>query len=230
MKIEIWSDIQCPFCYIGKRRFEQALTEFEHRDEVDIQWKSFQLNPDLVTNTNININEYLAEAKGWTIDYAAQLNQQVTEMAAEVGLEYHMDDAVVANTFTAHQFAHAADENGKGNEAQELLFKAYFHEGKNIADTNVLIDIGEQLNLNTDTLRKDLAENIYADAVRRDMYEAQVLNIRGVPFFVLNDKYAVSGAQPSAVFLQALEKAYAEGLPALQADQEGNACATDGEC
>jgi predicted DsbA family dithiol-disulfide isomerase len=230
MKVEIWSDIQCPFCYIGKRRFEEALAEFEKRSEVHIQWKSFQLNPDLVTNPEISINEYLVETKGWTLNHATQLNQQVTEMAAQAGLEYQMDNAVVANTFAAHQLAHAAAAINKGNEAEELLFKAYFTEGKNIADPEVLAGLGAQLGLDAEKFKQDLSDHTYADAVRRDMYEAQVLNIRGVPFFVLNDKYAISGAQPAAVFIQALEKAYAESTVPSPSDNTDQSCAVDGEC
>ena len=230
MTVEIWSDVQCPFCYIGKRRFEQALAEFPDHEGIEIQWKSFQLNPDLKTDPATSVSQYLADHKGWTLEYAKQMNAGVTDMAAQVGLEYHMENAVLANTFDAHQFAHIADAAGKGNEAEELLFKAYFTEGKNIADHEVLAGLGSQLGLNEAETKQHLAQNTYADAVLRDMYEAQVLNIRGVPFFVLNGKYALSGAQPSEVFLQALEKAHAEANnPTIQATNEGS-CEINSDC
>jgi predicted DsbA family dithiol-disulfide isomerase len=114
MKVEIWSDVMCPFCYIGKRRFEDALQQFEHKDAIEIEWKSFQLNPDLETDPTININQYLADKKGWTIDHAQQMNDHVTKMAAEAGLTYNLDKAVVANSFKAHRFSHLAKSHGLG--------------------------------------------------------------------------------------------------------------------
>lgn len=234
MKVEIWSDIQCPFCYIGKRRFEQALAEFEHKEDIQVEWKSFQLNPDLKTDPGTSVVQYLADHKGWTLDYARQMNEGVTQMAAEVGLTYNMDNAVLANTFSAHQLAHIAAAEGKGNEAEELLFSAYFIEGKNIADQEVLAGLGTQLGLDAGQVKEQLANHTYADAVLKDMYEAQVLNIRGVPFFVLNDKYAISGAQPEPVFLQVLEKAYHEQqnqqLTSSANNQSGDSCSIDGDC
>ncbi len=210
MKVEIWSDIVCPFCYIGKRRFEEALAGFEFRDDVQIQWKSFQLNPDLKTDTAISHIQYLAEAKGWTPDYARQTNRQLTEMAAQVGLNCNMENVVIANSFDAHQFAHAAADAGKGDAAEELLFEACFTLGRNIADHEVLAGLGGEIGLDAAELRQQLAANEYAGEIQRDIYEAQVLNIRSVPFFVIDDKYAIQGAQPAALFLETLQKAYTE--------------------
>lgn len=207
MKVEIWSDVMCPFCYIGKRRFEEALAKFDNAGEVKITWKSFQLNPDMVTDPNISIHQYLADAKGWQLDYARQLNDQVTEMAAAVGLQYNMDNAVVANSFDAHRLSHLATEKGLGEAAEEALFKAYFTESKNIADHDTLANLGTSIGLDATEIKEVLNTNAYADAVAQDIDEARQLGIRGVPFFVFNNKYAVSGAQPAEVFLQTLEKA-----------------------
>ncbi|WP_454801525.1 DsbA family oxidoreductase [Mucilaginibacter phyllosphaerae] len=234
MKIEIWSDVMCPFCYIGKRRFEDALQQFVHKNEVEIEWKSFQLNPNMVTNPAININQYLADAKGWTLDYAQQMNNHVTQMAAEVGLTYHMDNAVVANSFKAHRFTHLAKKHQLGDAAEEALFKAYFTEGKNVDDTDTLIELGISIGLEAETTRQVLTTDAYADDVRHDIAEAQYLGISGVPFFVMNNKYGVSGAQAVPVFAQTLEKAYEEwsseqGKPKLDII-EGQACGPDGDC
>ena len=206
MKVEIWSDVICPFCYIGKRKFEKALAQFDHQNEVEIVWKSFQLNPDMKTEAGKNINQYLAEAKGWTLDHAKSMNEHVSNMAKEVGLTYHFDKAIVANSFDAQRFSYLAKKHGLQNEAEEKLFAAYFTEGKNTADHNTLIQLGADIGLNPDEVKKMLDSNEFADEVRQDIYEAQQVGVRGVPFFVFDEKYAISGAQDSAVFLQALNK------------------------
>lgn len=198
----------CPFCYIGKRRFEQALAQFAHAAAIEVTWKSFQLNPGLVTDPSISIHQYLADAKGWQLDYAQQLNQQVTDMAQAVGLQYNLDKAVVANSFNAHRLSHLATANGLGDAAEEALFNAYFTQGKNIDDTATLVQLGVSVGLDAEDVKQVLSTNAYADEVHRDIDEARQLGISGVPFFVLNDKYAVSGAQAVEVFAGALEKAW----------------------
>jgi predicted DsbA family dithiol-disulfide isomerase len=232
MKVEIWSDVMCPFCYIGKRRFEDALQQFAHKNEVEIEWKSFQLNPDMKTDPSVNISQYLADVKGWTLDYAQQMNNHVTEMAAEVGLTYNMDRAVVANSFNAHRFTHFAKKHGLGDAAEEQLFKAYFTNGKNTDDANTLADMGEEIGLNRDEVLAMLGNNSYADDVKHDIAEAQYLGIRGVPFFVMNGKYAVSGAQAVPVFAETLEKAFIEwqdDKPQLNVI-DGPVCGPNGDC
>ncbi len=208
MKVEIWSDVMCPFCYIGKRKFEAAMAEFPDRDKIEVVWKSFQLSPDMKTDPATNINQYLAEHKGISLDEAKRLNDYVTQMAAQVGLTYNFDKAVAANSFNAHRFTHFAKRSGKQNEAEEKLFNAYFTGGKNIDDFETLISLGKEIGLDTEKLRSVLESGGYADEVRRDIYEAQQVGARGVPFFVFNNKYAVSGAQESRVFLQALETSF----------------------
>ncbi|KAA2245430.1 DsbA family oxidoreductase [Chitinophaga agrisoli] len=229
MKVEIWSDVMCPFCYIGKRRFEHALAQFPQREAIEVVWKSFQLDPEMPKEGGANINEYLAERKGWTLEYAEQVNSQVTAMAAEVGLTYDFDKAVVANSFDAHRFSHLAAQHGLGDAAEESLFKAYFTEGKNIADHAVLADLGASIGLNAGEVSAALAGNGYANEVHQDISEAAALGARGVPFFVIDRKYAVSGAQPEEVFLQALERSYKEYAKAgLEHGADGNVCGIDG--
>lgn len=228
MKVEIWSDVMCPFCYIGKRKFEAALEQFEHKDDVEVVWKSFQLQPDLVTDTTKNTLQHLAESKGWTMEYTKQATAQVVQMAKEVGLHYDFDKAVVANSFDAHRTVQYAKTKGKGDAMEEQLFKAYFVDGKNTADHQTLTQLAVSIGLSEAEVKQILADTTYSDAVRQDIYESQQIGVRGVPFFVLGNKYAVSGAQASETFLGALRKAWSETQPLQTLD--GAVCTPDGEC
>ena len=210
MKVEIWSDVMCPFCYIGKRRFEQALANFDHAKEVEVEWKSFQLNPEMETRPDKSVTEHLAEVKGWSLEQADQMNRHVTDMAADVGLEYNLDQAVVANSFQAHRFTHYAKEQGKGDEAEEALFKAYFTDGKNTDDRATLKELGSEIGLDSEELEKVLEGDRYANAVKQDIITAKNIGINGVPFFLFNRKYAISGAQETEVFIRALDKSWSE--------------------
>jgi predicted DsbA family dithiol-disulfide isomerase len=234
MKVEIWSDVMCPFCYIGKRKFEKALDQFPQKEKIQVEWKSFQLNPQMKTEPGKSINDYLAEVKGWTPDYAQQVNDHVTGLASEVGLEYNMDKAVVANSFDAHRFVQFAKTKGLGDAAEEQLFKAYFTDGKDTSNLETLVELGDEIGLDTDELRTVLEGTRFSDEVRKDIYEAQQVGAKGVPFFVLDRKYAVSGAQQPETFLGALEQSFAEWQKAnpepLVTFAEGDVCTTEGEC
>jgi predicted DsbA family dithiol-disulfide isomerase len=231
MKVEIWSDVMCPFCYIGKRKFEHALQQFENRDKVEIVWKSFQLDPGMKTQADKNTHQYLAERKGWTLEYAKQVSQQVTAMAKDAGLDYDFDKAVVANSFNAHRLSHLAKKHQLGDAIEEALFKAYFTEGKNIDDKETLVQLGTAIGLKADEIKEVLNSNRYAGDVEQDIVEAQQVGVRGVPFFVIDRKYAVSGAQPSDVFLGALNKAWGEtDTKNSSSSSEESSCTTDGHC
>jgi predicted DsbA family dithiol-disulfide isomerase len=210
MKVEIWSDVMCPFCYIGKRRFESALEKFSGAKDVTVEWKSFQLNPDLKTQPGKSINQHLAEVKGITLEKAAEMNAYVTNMAKDAGLEYHMEKAIVANSFDAHRLSHLAKKYDAQDKVEELLFAAYFTEGKNTADHKVLTEIGAAAGLDAKEVEQVLNSELYAMDVHNDVNEAQMIGVRGVPFFVFDRKYAVSGAQPVEAFLQTMERAAAE--------------------
>jgi predicted DsbA family dithiol-disulfide isomerase len=210
MRVEIWSDVMCPFCYIGKRRFEKALALFPYKDAVVVEWKSFQLDPSIQSEPGKTINQYLAERKGWSLEQARQINSQVTETAATLGLHYDFDKAIVANSFDAHRFAHLAAGHGLGDAAEEALFRAYFTEGRDVSDHNILAQLGLEIGLDIAEVKQALEGNDYAADVRKDISEAESLGARGVPFFVLDRKYAVSGAQPEDTFARALEQAFAE--------------------
>lgn len=235
MKIEIWSDIMCPFCYIGKRRLESALEGFEFSDQVQIEWKSFLLNPDMVTDPTKSTLEYLSETKGWSMAQTKQVSQQVVEMAAGEGLVYHMDKTVVANAKNAHRLLQLAKTLGKGGEMKERLLKAYFTEGANIDDQNTLIGLAKEVGLSETRVMECLGSNDFADKVDQDIYESRQIGVRGVPFFVLDRKYGISGAQPKEVFEQTIRKAwedYVKTNPVLEVaeDQEGSSCDVEGNC
>jgi predicted DsbA family dithiol-disulfide isomerase len=207
IKIEVWSDVACPFCYIGKRRLEGALENFPQKDEVEIEWKSFQLDPTIESQPGKNIYEYLAERYGRDLDWSKQMHENVVNMAKEVGLEYRFDIAQIANSFDAHRFEHLAKKYGKGNEATELLFKAYFTQGKDISAIETLIEIGRELGIDGQEVEQAMKGSDHGNAVRQEIIEAQQLGARGVPFFVFNRKYGISGAQPEAEFTKVLEAA-----------------------
>ncbi|XOV93901.1 MAG: DsbA family oxidoreductase [Bacteroidota bacterium] len=210
MKIEIWSDVVCPFCYIGKRRLETALDQFKGKDSIEIEWKSFQLSPEQKTVTGQTLNQYLAEEKGWSPEYAKEMNDRVSYMAEQVGLTYHLDKAIPANTHKAHELIHLAKESGKQSAAKERLLQAYFTESKNIDDDLTLIQLGKEIGIDDEVIKTALKNRTYANQVEEDLYEARLLGIRGVPFFVFNRKYAISGAQEVSTFSQTLETSFKE--------------------
>ena len=198
----------CPFCYIGKRKFEVALAEFEHKDAVEIEWKSFLLSPEMKTDPTKSIHQFLADHKGISLDEATGMNDNVAHIAAQAGLHYNFDKTIPANSFNAHRFLHFAKQHGKQNEAEELLFKAYFTDGKNIDDAPTLMDLAAGLGLDTTALATAMGSGEFTNDVIADIQEAQALGIQGVPFFVFDRKYAVSGAQDPSVFLDTLETAF----------------------
>jgi predicted DsbA family dithiol-disulfide isomerase len=218
MKIEVWSDIVCPFCYIGKRHYEAALRKFAKSDEVEIVWRSFQLDPDtkVAAGKKINTYQYLADRKGISYAESVKLHDGVADMAKAAGLNYHFDKAIVANTFAAHCLLQKAKERGLGDAAKERLMAAYFMEGEDIGDAPTLHKLGQAIGLTEAEAKDALTNPIYAQRVSDDMRTAEQLKINGVPFFVFNNKYAVSGAQPVAVFEQTLQKAHNEWTAAQQ--------------
>lgn len=211
MVVEIWSDVMCPFCYIGKRRFEKALAQFAKKEEVEVIWKSFQLNPDLKTNPEVNAVRHLATSKGWTHEYAMKATSQVSEMAKNEGLQFNFVKAVVANSFNAHRLLQFAKTKQKGAQLKESLLKAYFIDGKNVDDTDTLIQLGVDAGLNSTEVKTVLNDvNAFAKEVNFDLAEAKTFGISGVPFFAIDRKFGISGAQDTSAMLQALQHAYNE--------------------
>lgn len=210
MKIEIWSDFVCPFCYIGKRKLEQALEKFPHRDKVEVQFKSYQLDPDAKYDPELTFYETFSKLKGMPLDQVKVMNEQVRQHAEQVGLTYHFDTMKYANTFDAHRLAQYAKENGKGDELTERLFYAHFTESKLISDHETLIDLAKEVGLDESEVKDVLETNKFTEEVEADIEMARNIGVQGVPFFVFNRKYAVSGAQPTETFLAALEKVWEE--------------------
>lgn len=210
MKVEIWSDVMCPFCYIGKRHFEQAIEKLPFKNEIEVNWKSYQLNPEYHNTTNETVYEYLSRSKGMPIDQAKQMAKQVVEMAEKAGLTIDFDQNIPANTFNAHRLIHLAATHQLQDLAEEKLFEAYFVNSKNIGDENVLIDLAVEIGLDKNEAKQVLQSDQFAEEVRYDVYESQNLGIQGVPYFVMDRKYGVSGAQPVQAFTDALTQSFME--------------------
>lgn len=211
MKVDIWSDVRCPFCYIGKRKFEAALKQFEHKDKIEVEWHSYELDPNAETTPEISAYEYLADKYGRSKEWAIETHEQVKETAAEVGLDFNFDISVVANSFDAHRLIQLAKSMGLGDEAEEQLFKAHFTDGVNISDHQSLVEIGTKIGLDKLSVQTMLSSTDFTDEVRYDENAAQTIGIKGVPFFIFNQKLAVSGAQSPETFLGALNQAFQKG-------------------
>lgn len=210
MKIEIWSDIACPFCYIGKRHLEAALGQFEHADEVEIAWRSFELDPQAPVNNESDMADLLAAKYGYSREQALAMNAQMSERAREAGLDFRMADIVPTNTLDAHRLIHLAERHNLQAEMKERLLHAYFTEGQHVGDAETLVRLASEVGVPAEEAAAMLAGSDFEYEVRADETEARDFNITGVPFFVVNRKYAISGAQPVEVFTQALEQAWQE--------------------
>ena len=206
MKIEIWSDVMCPFCYIGKRKLEKALEQFEGKKNVEVTWKSYQLNPHIEYQEDVDVYTYLAEVKGKSREWAEEMHANVSNMANEVGLNYDFDKVKIANSFDAHRVIQLAKTHNLTNEVEERFFKAYFTEGAIMSDHKTLLRLGVEAGLNEAEVQGVLGSDEFALDVKADVAEAQQIGVRGVPFFVFNRRYAISGAQDTAVFLETLRR------------------------
>lgn len=206
MKIEIWSDIMCPFCYIGKRQLETALAEFPS-GEFEIEWKSFQLDPTITPQSGKDVYTFLAERKDISIEQSIEMHKGVVERAKSVGLDYHFDKAIISNSLTAHRIIHLAKAKKLGDEMEEIFFKAYFTDGKDLNDAQTLIELGSKAGLDSKEVQEVVEnENLYLSDVKSDIREAQEIGVQGVPFFVFDRKYAVSGAQPVEAFVNTIRE------------------------
>lgn len=210
LTLEVWSDVVCPFCYIGKRELESALARFPHRDQVRVVWKSFELDPNAPDRAPHDTYGMLMERYRISRDEAKSRVSGVTQRAASLGLSYDFEKVIVGSSLQAHRLLQYAKSIGKGDAMKERLFRAYFTEGKHLADKTALLALAAEVGLKTDDARKALEGDVWLKEVRSDEQEARQIGVSGVPFFAFNRRFAVSGAQSSAVFLQALEKAWAE--------------------
>ena len=213
LSIDVWSDVVCPWCYVGKRRLESALAQFEHRDSVDVRWHSFELDPSapLVHDNPGGQAERLARKYDTTVPAAEEMLDRMTRTAADDGIEMHFEKIRGGNTFDAHRLLHFAAQHGKQDVLKERLFRAIFTEGEPIAYRETLVKLAGEVGLDPDAVRTMLLGDAYADAVRADEKQAAALGIRGVPFFMLDGKYGLSGAQPADMLVAALERAWQAG-------------------
>jgi predicted DsbA family dithiol-disulfide isomerase len=204
--IEVWSDIACPFCFLGKRTLEQALLSFSKTQLFDVTWRSFQLNPTLQTDTQVSTFDYLQKHKGIPSDQVRKMTQSIAQRGTELGIHFDFEHTVVSNTHKAHEALHYALEHGKQNAFKESLFLAHFSQGKNVDDLDTLSDLIQEVGLDTSEFKSALAAGKFTPDVDKDQQLAMQLGIRGVPFFVIDGKYAISGAQPMEVFTETFEK------------------------
>ena len=210
LTIEVWSDVVCPFCYIGKRELERALAEFPHKDSVQVVWRSYELDPDAPPRTGQSTIAMLMERYGISEAEARNRVQGVVDRAAGLGLRYNMEKTVVGSSFDAHRLLQYAKSEGADGQVAERLFRAYFTEGRHLADRAFLLQLAKEEGLNERSFNSDMEGEGWAAEVRADEREAARLGVRGVPFFVFDRRFAVSGAQPQETFRMALEKAWAE--------------------
>jgi predicted DsbA family dithiol-disulfide isomerase len=222
MKIEIWSDVACPFCYIGKRNLEAALSNFAHADQVEIEWRSFELDPQAPVDNSQDMTGLLAAKYGYSREQAQAMNEQVSERAREAGLDFHMQEIIPTNTFDAHRLIHLAARHGLQDEMKERLLHAYFTEGLHVGRKETLLQLAAEVGVPAGEAGTMLAGEDFAYEVKGDQAEARDFSISGVPFFVIDRKYGISGAQPVEVFSQALDQAWQES----QAAQAGGNSAT----
>ncbi len=229
MKIEIWSDVMCPFCYIGKKNFEQALEKLPFKEEVEVEWKSFQLDPTLERSETRTTAEYFREKKGFPEEQAQQMTAQVVQMGKASGIDFNFEKALITNTFPAHKLLHLAKKYGKSSEMEEELFKAHFLNGENIGSAEVLSGLAENTGIDKEEAIQTLRSDEFDYDVNQDLTEALKNGVSGVPFFILNGKYSVSGAQPSQVFEEALMQTYNETVKPFKSSGDNTlSCDTDG--
>ncbi len=210
MNIEVWSDIVCPWCYIGKRRLETALSRFEHRDKVTLTWRSYQLSPDapkVATETTLGM---LARKYGVSREEAETMQTRVSDVAAQEGLKYRLDLTKSENSLDAHRLLHLAKEHGVQDALKERLFAGYFLEGASLGDTETLLRLATEAGVDKDAAAKVLAGDAHTEAVHADIARARALGVQGVPFFVIGGRYGLSGAQPAETMLGALQRAWDE--------------------
>ena len=231
MKVEIWSDVVCPWCYVGKRRFEAALARFDHRDDVEVTWRSFELDPTSApSGTETGGQAAKLGAKyGVSTDEAQSILDSMTATAAAEGLDFRFDIARHGNSFDAHRLLHLALEHGRQDELKERLDRATFSEGSPTSDHDALRGLAIEIGLPAAEVDAVLASDRYADAVRADEAQARAYGISGVPFFVIDGKYGISGAQPADVVLQSLEQAWSERSPLTMVTTDNSAPGCEGD-
>lgn len=237
MKIDIWSDIACPYCYIGKRKLELALDQFPDRNNIELVWHSYELDPSLTAEDSVRpYYSYMTKRLGLSEEQARKSNAKISQLAAEVGLTYNFDTIVVANTSKALRMVKLAALNNLATEMEEAAFKAYFTDGKNIYDNNVLTELGIGIGLDKAAITELLNSDKFAEEVKSDIeYSDDELNLEYIPFYIFNNKHVVQGSLPVKNYLEILQKAYSEwkkeGVSTSRNESiSGQSCSIDGHC
>ena len=210
MKIEVWSDVVCPWCYVGKRNLEAALARFPHAAEVEVEWKAYELDPNAPVERPGSYIDRIAAKYGLPVGEARARVARIISAGADAGIDFRFDDARPGNTFDAHRVLHHAALSGRQNEVKERLFAATFTEGRPIGDRRTLLEVAGEAGIDVEDVRRMLESRQHADAVRGDEADAMELGVQGVPFFVFDRRLAVGGAQPPDVMLQVLERVWGE--------------------
>lgn len=213
MKVEIWSDVVCPWCYVGKRRFEKALASFEHRVDVEVRWRSFELDPSAPAVRSGDPVQRLADKYGMSRAQAVATDARLTDLAAAEGLDFHLETARSGNTFDAHRLLHLAADNGIQDAVKERFMRGYFTESEAVGEHATLTRLAVNAGLDVADVNAVLSSDRYATEVRADEEQAAAYGISGVPFFVVDARYGISGAQSSEIILATLRTAYAEANP-----------------
>ena len=229
MKIEIWSDIACPWCWIGKRRFEHALSQFEHRDEVEVVWRSYELDPKAPRQYGVPQAELLARKYGMSVEQTRAMTDRVAGEGRKEGLAFDFERVQSGNTFDAHRLIHLAAASGLRDAMVDRLYAAYFTEGETLGDVDTLVRLATEVGLDADEARATLEGDALSDEVRADQERARTFGVTGVPFFAIDERYGVSGAQPPLALLEAMRRAWREQVPAASAGDATDADAVDGD-
>lgn len=229
MRVEIWSDVVCPWCYIGKRRFEAALAQFEHAGEVELTWRSFELDPNAPRVQTEPHAERLARKYGVSLAQVEAMNARLIGEAKKEGLDFHLAESKGGNTFDAHRLIHLAASSGRAGEMKERLMQAYFSEGRAIGEREELVRLAVEVGLDEAEVKAMLSSEHRSDEVRADEARARAFGISGVPFFAIDERYGVSGAQPAEALLDVLRQAYANSKMVVVGGDDADSCA-DGSC
>ncbi len=227
--VEVWSDVVCPFCYVGKKKLEKAINELEANQQVEVIWKSFQLDPNFPKDQAFPSTQYLAERKGYPIDQVRAMSNNLANSGKNYNIDFHFDNALTFNTFDAHRLIHWSRKSKKSNELKEAFMKAYFTEGLNLSKKESLLSVVASVGLDEAEAQKVLDTDLFAEAVQKDIYQAQQVGVRGVPFFLINNKTTISGAQEDKVFEKAL-KAELKSMQPLVKPEGTGVCLPNGEC
>jgi predicted DsbA family dithiol-disulfide isomerase len=205
MKIEIWSDVVCPFCYLGKRKLEKAMKAVGLNENVEIIWRSFQLDPDFPEQKAIPSSRYLAERKGYPMEQINQIQKHLADRSLQYGIDFQFDKSLSFNTLKAHQLLHWSQQFGVSDSLKEVFFKAYFTDGLDLSDEDVLTELVTKVGLKAEDAKKIIASQHYFDEIESDFYQARQLGVRGVPFFLINNRTSISGAQEDSIFEHILQ-------------------------